>query len=397
MEFGFTEKENNLRKELREFIAKELPSGWIGDGGVNEEYGTDAGWEAAKKMAKKLAAKKWLTIAWPKEYGGLGASNMEHVVYREETAYYMVPGIDMGVGGVNWIGPALMMFGSDEQKKQHLPKIASGDTFWCTAYSEPEVGSDMAAMKCRAVRKGDEYIVNGQKVWISAGHRADWCWLAVRTDPDAPKHRGITLLLADMKTPGITAKPLLNMADSYANSEVFFDDAHIPVSNRVGEENQGWRYIMTALDFERTAGIDLTARAHRMADELVKYCQQTKRDGKPLSEDPIIRNKLAELLTECEIGRLMCYRIAWMIDRKQVPNYEASTAKTLGAELGQKVSNFGLGIMGLYGQMEHGALAPIKGLLHEAYLYTRGDTIAGGTSEINRGVIAMRGLGLPRG
>src|SRR4030042_511322 len=350
MEFGFTEKENNLRREIREFIAKELPPGWRGDGGVNEEYGTDAGWEAAKKMAKKLAAKKWLTIAWPEEYGGLGATHMEHVVYREETAYYMVPGIDMGVGGVNWIGPALMMFGSEEQKKRHLPKIASGDTFWCTAYSEPEVGSDMAAMKCRAVRKGDEYIINGQKVWISAGHRADWCWMGVRTDPDAPKHRGITLILVDMKTCGVTVKPLLNMADSYANSEVFLDDVHVPVENRIGEENQGWRYIMTALDFERTAGIDLTARAHRMADELVKFCKQTKRDGVPLSEKPLIRNKLAELLIECEIGRLMCYRIAWMVDRNQVPNYEASTAKTLGAELGQKVSNFGLVARGFYGR-----------------------------------------------
>jgi len=171
----------------------------------------------------------------------------------------------------------------------------------------------------------------------------------------------------------------------------------VPVENRIGEENQGWRYIMTALDFERTAGIDLTARAHRMADELVKFCNQAKRDGKPLSEDPIIRNRLADLLIECEVGRLMCYRIAWMEDRNQVPNYEASTAKTLGAELGQKISNFGLDIMGLYGQLEHGHEAPIKGLLHEAYLYTRGDTIAGGTSEINRNVIAMRGLGLPRG
>jgi len=397
MDFGFTEKENNLRKEIREFIARELPPDWMGDGGVNEEYGTDAGWEAAKKMAKKLAAKKWLTIAWPVEYGGRGASNMEHVIYREETAYHMVPGIDMGVGGVNWIGPALIMFGSAEQKNRHLPKIASGDTFWCTGYSEPEAGSDMAALKCRAVKKGDEYIINGQKVWVSAAHRSDWCWLAVRTDPDVPKHRGITVLLVDMKTRGITVKPLLNMADAYANSEIFFDDARVPVENRIGEENQGWRYIMTALDFERTAGIDLTARAHRMADELVKYCQQTKRDGKPLSEEPVIRNKLAELLVECEVGRLMCYRIAWMVDRKQVPNYEASTAKTLGAELGQKVSNFGLGIMGLYGQLEHGLMAPIKGLLHEAYLYTRGDTIAGGTSEINRNVIAMRGLGLPRG
>ncbi len=397
MEFGFTEKENALRKELREFIARELPPGWVGEGGVNEEYGTDSGWEAAKKMAKKLAARKWLTIAWPKEYGGLGASHMEHVIYREEMAYHSVPGVDMGVGGVNWIGPTLMMFGTEEQKKRHLPKIAAGETFWCTAYSEPEVGSDMASMKCRAVRKGDEYVINGQKVWISSGHRADWCWMGVRTDHEAPKHRGITLLLVNMKSPGITVKPLLNMANSYANSEVFFDDAHVPVENRIGEENQGWRYIMTALDFERTAGIDLTARAHRMADELVKYCKQAKRNGMPLSEDPVIRNRLADLLVECEVGRLMCYRIAWMEDRSQVPNYEASTAKTLGAELGQKISNFGLDIMGLYGQLEHGPGVPIKGMLHEAYLYTRGDTIAGGTSEINRNVIAMRGLGLPRG
>jgi len=396
MEFGFTEKENTLRKEIKEFVAKELP-GWMGEGGVNEEYGTDEGWEAAKVMAKKLAAKKWLTIAWPKEYGGLGASHMEHVIYREELAYHMVPGVDMGVGGVNWIGPTLMIFGTEEQKKKHLPKIAAGETFWCTAYSEPEVGSDMASMKCRAVKKGNEYVINGQKVWISGGHRAHWCWMGVRTDPDAPKHRGITLIIVDMKTPGVTVKPLLNMADSYANCEVFFDDVHVPVENRIGEENQGWRYIMTALDFERTAGIDLTARAHRMADELVKYCRQTKRDGKLLSEYPTIRNKLADLLIECEVGRLMCYRIAWMEDRNQVPNYEASTAKTLGAELGQKISNIGLDLMGLYGQLEHGPGVPIKGLLHEAYLYTRGDTIAGGTSEINRNVIAMRGLGLPRG
>jgi alkylation response protein AidB-like acyl-CoA dehydrogenase len=303
----------------------------------------------------------------------------------------------MGVGGVNWIGPTLMIFGTEEQKKKHLPKIGAGETFWCTAYSEPEVGSDMASMKCRAVRKGNEYVINGQKVWISGGHRAHWCWMGVRTDPDAPKHRGITLILIDMKTPGVTVKPLLNMADSYANCEVFFDDAHVPVENRIGEENQGWRYIMTALDFERTAGIDLTARAHRMTDELVKYCKQAKRNGKPLSENPIIRNRLADLLVECEVGRLMCYRIAWMEDRNQVPNYEASTAKTLGAELGQKISNIGLDLMGLYGQLGHGHSVPIKGMLHEAYLYTRGDTIAGGTSEINRNVIAMRGLGLPRG
>jgi alkylation response protein AidB-like acyl-CoA dehydrogenase len=397
MNFDFTDKEKKLRQDLRDFVAQELPPGWVGDGGVNEEYGTDEGWEAAKKMTGKLAAKGWLTIAWPREYGGLAASHMEHVIYREEMAYYMVPGTDMGVGGVNWIGPALMIYGTDEQKKRHLPGISRGEVFWCTAYSEPEAGSDMATMKCRAVKKGDEYIVNGQKVWTSAAHRANWCWMGVRTDPDAPKHRGISVLLVDMKTPGVNVRPLLNMAGAFSNSEVFFDDVHIPKDCLIGEENQGWRYIMTALDFERTAGIDLVARAHRMVDELVKYSLQTKRNGRLLSQNPIVRNKLADAAIECEVGRLTCYLIAWMEDRNRIPSYESSTVKTLGAELGQRVSDIGLSLMGLYGQLEPGSRAPIGGMIESAYLYTRGDTVAGGTSEINRSVIAMRGLGLPRG
>lgn len=397
MDFDFTEKEKKLRQEIREFAARELPPGWIGEGGVNEEYGTDEGWEAAQKMAKKLAAKGWLTIAWPKEYGGLGASHMEHIIYREEMAYHMVPGTDMGVGGVNWIGPSLMIFGSAEQKKRHLPGISRGETFWCTAYSETDAGSDMASMKCRAVRRGDEYIINGQKVWTSAAHRAAWCWMGVRTDPDVPKHKGISVLLLDMKSQGVTVKPLLNMAYSKSNSEVFFDDVHVPKDCLIGEENQGWRYMMTALDFERTAGIDLVARALRMVHELVKYTKETKRNGKLLSENPILRNRLAELAIECEVGRLICYLIAWMEDRNRIPNYESSTVKNLGAELGQRISSVGLDLMGLHGQLEPCPRAPIGGMIESAYLYTRGDTIAGGTSEINRSVIAMRGLGLPRG
>lgn len=397
MDFAFTEKQEHLRSELREFVERELPPGWVPDGGVNEEYGSDEGWAAAQKMSKKLAAKGWLTMAWPKEYGGLDASNMEHVVYREEMAYYGVPGTDMGVGGVNWIGPSLIRFGSEEQKRRHLPGIAAGEIFWCTGYSEPEAGSDMASLKCRAVSKSDEYVLDGQKLWVSAGHRASWCWLAARTDPEAPKHKGISVFLVDMKAPGVNVNPLVNIAGACANSEVFFDGVHVPADCLIGEENQGWRYMMTALDFERTAGIDLVARARRMADEMMKYARETRRNGKTLSEDPVVRNKLAELVIDCAVGRLMCYRIAWMLDRGLVPNYEASTAKNLGAELGQRVSNFGVGLMGLYGQLESGHKGPVGGMIASAYLYTRGDTIAGGTSEVNRSVIAMRGLGLPRG
>ncbi|TET75010.1 MAG: acyl-CoA dehydrogenase [Dehalococcoidia bacterium] len=396
MDFDFTEEQEALRKELKEFAKRELPPDWKG-GGYAEEYCDDETFAVAQRISKKLAAKGWLTMAWPKEYGGMGASHTDYLIYREEMAYNMVPGTDMGVGGVSWIGQSLILFGTEEQKKKHLPGIAAGETYWCTGYSEPEAGSDLAALKCRAVKKGDEYIINGQKVWTSVAHRASWCWLAVRTDPDAPKHKGISLFLVDLKTPGVTVNPLMNLAGLPENCEVFFDDAHIPADCLVGEENQGWRYIMTALSFERTAGIEHLGRNRRIVAELVKYTKETKRNGKPLSEDPVVRHKLAELAIECEVGRLMCYNIAWMEDKGLIPGYEASMAKNFCAELGQRLSNIGLGIMDLYGQLEAGPRAPIRGMVHTAYLFSIGDTIGAGTSEINRTLIATRGLGLPRG
>ena len=396
MDFDFTEEQEALRKELKEVAKRELPPNWKG-GGYAEEYCDDESFAVAQQISKKLAAKGWLTMAWPKEYGGMGASPTDYLIYREEMAYNMVPGTDMGVGGVSWIGQSLIIFGTEEQKKKHLPGIAAGETYWCTGYSEPEAGSDLAALKCRAVRKGDEYIINGQKVWTSVAHRASWCWLAVRTDPDAPKHKGISLLLVDLKTPGVTVNPLMNLAGLPENCEIFCDDAHVPADCLVGEENQGWRYIMTALAFERTAGIEHLGRNRRMVDELVKYAKEIRRNGRPLSEDPVVRHKLAELAIECQVGRLMCYNIAWMEDKGLVPGYEASMAKNFCAELGQRLSNIGLGIMGLYGQLQASPRAPVRGILHTAYLFSIGDTIGAGTSEINRTVIATRGLGLPRG
>ncbi len=395
MDFRLNEKEKTLQKELREFAKAELPADWR-LAGYADEYCTDDGFEMAQKMSKKLAEKGWLTMAWPKEYGGMDATRTEYLIYREEMAYNMVPGVDMGVGGVSWIGQAIIMLGTEEQKKKHLPGIAAGETYWCTGYSETEAGTDLASMTCRAVKKGDEYVINGQKVWTSAAHRSSWCWLAVRTDPDAPKHKGISVFLVDLKTPGITINPLVNLAGVPENCEMFFDDAHIPAECLVDKENNGWHAIMTALSFERTAGIEHLGRTWRLLDEIIYYSKQTTRDGKRLIDDTNTRNKLAQLTIECEIGRLMCYNVASMEDKGEVPGYEASMAKNWCAELGLDIATKGIEIMGLYGTLCEGYLAPIGGITPQGYMFSIGDKIGAGTSEINRVLIATRGLGLPR-
>ncbi|MFW6125761.1 MAG: acyl-CoA dehydrogenase family protein, partial [Chloroflexota bacterium] len=231
MDFSFTPEEKAFRREVREFIEQEMPPhyGEAGEGQFDPEN-----FEFTKQMAKKLGAKKWLAMNWPVEHGGLGVSPIMHMIFKEETAYHRVPGTDMGVGGISWVGPTLLMLGTEEQKKQHLPPLAAGEKWWCTMYSEPQAGSDMANLQCRAVPRDDHYVVNGQKVWTSAGHIADWGWLLVRTDPDAPKHRGISLLLVDMRTPGVEVRPLVNIAGHHYFNEVFFDDAAIPKGNLIG-------------------------------------------------------------------------------------------------------------------------------------------------------------------
>jgi len=395
MNFAFTEQEEQLRRDIKAFAKSELPSDWM-IGGFAEEYCTDYGWEITQRVSKKLAEKGWLTMAWPKEYGGLKGTHTECLIYREEATYCMLPGIDMGVGGISWIGQSIILFGTDEQKKKHLPGISGGEKYWCTGYSEPEAGSDLASLKTRAVRKGDEYIVNGQKVWTSAAHRCDWIWLAVRTEPDAPKHKGISILLVDLKTPGVTVNPLINLAGLPENSEVFFDEVHVPADCLIGQENGGWNCIMTALAFERTAGAEHLGRCRRTVDELVSYARETKRNGKALIENPGVRNRLAEYAIKCDVGRLMCYNIAWMEDRGLIPGHESSMAKNFCCELGQEIANGGIAIMGSYGQLTDGHRAALRGFIQTSYLFGIGDKIGGGTSEVNRVIIATRGLGLPR-
>ena len=397
MELVFTDREEAFRQEVREFLKRELPSGWEGlDEG--DEYEGE-GWEFTRSLARKLAEKRWLTLSWPKEYGGQDLPIMEQVVYLEEMAYHMVPSatLDMGVGGIGWVGPTLMLYGTEEQKREHIPLIGSGKRFWCTGYSEPDSGSDLASLQTQAVSKGDYYLVNGQKIWNSGGHVMDWCWLAVRTDPDAPKHKGISLLLVDMKSPGIKVKPIANMAGAHNFNQLFFEDLKVPKANLVGEENRGWYYVAVALDFERSHIRDAAIQQRRL-DELIQLLKGGSLAKSPSSpRDASVRHRLAETAIEIEVGRWMAYRVAWMQGQGLVPNSEASICKILITESSQRLARTVLWVLGLYGQLASDSKGAVsKGKFERDYLLSVAATIAGGTSEIQRTIIARRGLGLPR-
>ena len=390
MDFAFTPDEEAFRAEVRAFLDAELPADWEGGGDFDDEDRQRDHEEFVQAFGRKLAARKWLALPWPQEYGGLGASVMQQVIYNEEIAYRRAPAaFSMGVA---WVGPALMIYGTDEQKQRFLPPIADGSEVWCTLYSEPGSGSDLASLQTRAIRDGDEYVINGQKIWTSGAHHADWGWLAARTDPDAPKHRGISMLLLDMKAPGVSVRPLINMANGHAFNEVFFDNVRIPAANLVGTENRGWYHLAVSLDFERSS-ISGSAGAQRTFEDLLAFV----RAEKP-ALSTAMRARLADLQIEINVARNLSYRIAAMQQQGQVPNYEASAAKIFSAELSQRLAAVGINLLNLYGQLdEPSPYAPLKGRFERGYLQTVSATIGGGTSEVNRNVVATRGLGLPRG
>ena len=394
MQYKFTPEQEAFRAEIKQFLKSELPAGTDDEQG-EEIAGTDEQWTFARQFQKKLAAKKWLVPHWPKQYGGSDMGIMEQIVMREEMAYARAPIPD--IFGTNMLGPVLMLYGTEEQKKQHLPGIASAEVMWCQGYSEPGSGSDLASLQTRGVRDGDDYVINGQKIWTSNAHRADWMFMLVRTDPEAPKHKGISFLLTPTDTPGFSHRPLINLAGQHGFNEVFFEDVRIPVQNLVGEENRGWYVGAALLDFERS-GIGQAAAARRNLDDLVEYARQTSKNGAMNGKRETARNKLAELIIESEVGRFLAYRVGSIQARGEVPNYESSVSKGYLSELAQRVAATGVNIMGMPGQVrpESPRWAKLRGTFALAYMVTLGGTIAGGTSEIQRNIIAQRGLGLPR-
>lgn len=391
MEFQFSDDDLAFRRELREFIDQERLPGWE----LNDSGSDDPGWELTKQMRQKLAGRGWLTMHWPEEYGGQKASPLRTAMFNEEMSYHRVPGRDNF--GVRMMGATLMIHGSDEQKLAHLPPVARGEVQWCQGYSEPESGSDLASLSTRAVKDGDEFVINGAKIWTSMGHRADWMMVLARTDPDAPKHRGISFFLVDLKTPGVQVNPIINMAGRHEFNEIIFDNVRVPVSNVVGEENRGWYVAVTLLDFERS-GIDYSANARRLLDDVRQYATETVRNGQPLISIPWVRSALADRYIDCEVARLIAYNVAYMQGEGLVPNREASVSKVFGSETVQRVSKTCMDILGMHGVLGlDEKWAPLAGRVQERWILNFSDTIAAGTSEIQRNVIASRGLGLPRG
>ena len=391
MELRFGEKEETLRQEVRGFLKQHLD----GDGDeASFGGGSDEAFEKAKGFNSALAERGWIAPAWPKEYGGLGASIAEQMVFNEEFGYHGAPDTGTRGFGVGMIGPTLIIHGNEEQKRNYLPKITSGEHIWCQGYSEPGAGSDLASLQTRAIRDGDDYVINGQKIWTSGGHRANQMFCLVRTDPEAPKHRGISFLLIDdiKNQAGLTIRPLVNMANRHAFNEVFFEDVRVPARNLVGEENRGWYVGMTLLDFERS-GIGTTASQKHTLENLAAAL----RNG-PAARREKYRTKLANHVVENNVARFLGYRIGDMQSRGMVPNYEASVVKIFQSELGQRIYNFGVNMLGMSGQMvPEESRAPLGGNLSEAYLQAVPSSIYSGTNEIQRNIIATRGLGLPRG
>jgi alkylation response protein AidB-like acyl-CoA dehydrogenase len=393
MDFVFSPEEEAFREEIRAFCRAELPADW-GRGAYNdrEDSPPDLG-PAARAFQRKLADRGWLTLAWPKEYGGLGAGPMMQLVYNEEMSALRAPGF--GGMGVAMVGPTLMLHGSEQQKERFMGPIARGEISWCQGFSEPGSGSDLASLQTKAVQDGDDFVVNGQKIWTSGAHRANYCVLLARTDPEAPKHKGISYFLMDMKSPGITITPLTNMLGSEAFNQVFLDNVRIPRENLVGELNRGWYVTTTTLDFERS-GIQRIVFAETLLDDLIAFAKEP-RDGPRLIDNASVRHKLAELKIEFQVGRLLSYRIAWMQGQGLVPNSEASVGKLFSTELQSRFAVTALSLLGPGGLLARGsARVPADGRFSSYYLAAVSYTIAAGTSEVQRNIIAQRGLGLPR-
>jgi len=387
MDFSFSPEEEELLQEVRSFLKSEVTDALLVE---SEELGHIYGGKEGRKFIKKFAAHGWLTPNWPPEYGGLGTSATVSFAVREEMAWASVPMIFVAA---HMAGPTIMHFGSQKMKDEWLLPIAKGEVEFCLGYTEPQAGSDLAALNIRAVDKGDTFLLNGQKTFNTHAHVADYHWLGTITDPEAKKYRGMSLMIVDLKSPGITIRPMVTMA-GWQTNELFYDDVIVPKENLVGELNMGFFYVMHALDYERMFPL---AIYNRLLSEVAEYARTTSVHGQPLSKNPLVRQKLAQMAIEVEANRHLYYRLAHMLDNGQVPNYQASMQKLFATETAQRIANTGMEVLGMFSQLKRDSKwAALAGKAERFYRTSVVETIYAGTSEIQRGIIAQRGLELPR-
>lgn len=390
MDFALTAEQGKWREEVRDFLKENYTPE------LAEEL-REAGAEFATgphgtKFKRAVIERGWYGLSWPREYGGLEKSSIEQLILMDEFSKVGAPMLPLTVTS---LGPTIIRFGTEDNKRTWLPKIISGEVNFALGYSEPDSGSDLASLQTRAVLDGDEWVVHGQKIWNSEGHVCTHEWLAVRTDSQAPKHKGISVIIVPIDQPEIEVQAIHTWGDLRTN-QTFFDGAKASKENLIGEMNRGWYYIAAALDFERVA-LGVYASTRRLLDGLVAHLKKTVVDGQVLAGLPEVARRLAELERDVEIARLMNYRTAAMIDAGKVPNMEASIQKVFVSELTQKLANWGMELLRLSGQLDGtDPISPLQGSIEAAYRLSPVGRFGGGTNEIQRNIIAQRGLGLPR-
>jgi alkylation response protein AidB-like acyl-CoA dehydrogenase len=389
MRYEFSPEQLAWRDEVRGFLRMTVTPALVAEMRV---AGNEGDGPLARAFHKKMFEKGWWGIGWPKEFGGLGKSALEQFIYVEEMEAAGAPAMRLTITSV---APTILRAGTEEQKAKWLPPILRGDLDFAVAYSESEAGTDLAALKTRAVLDGDEWVISGQKMWNTGAHTATHNWVAVRTEPDAPKHKGISMMIVPMDRPGITVQPLGTWSGIRTNA-VFFDDVRVPRDNLIGERGMGFYYAMMALDFERIM-IGSVGLLRRFLGELKAFVRRTRRDGRPLGAVPWVRRALADLEMRVEVGRQIGLLNAWLIDQGEVPTKEGSIAKVYVTELNAHLASVGMEILGLAGQLApDDPAAPLHGRLQWLYTTAPMQRFGGGTNEIQRIIIAQRGLGLPR-
>jgi alkylation response protein AidB-like acyl-CoA dehydrogenase len=395
LDFTLTSDQQAFRERVRAWLATNIPREWKTLG--SSEVPRPEAYVFLRKWQRTLFEAGYIGLTWPKESGGQGLTFVEELILHEEMAVAKAPPI-LNILGVGMAGPTINAYGTEEQKKRYPPKILSCEEIWCQGYSEPNSGSDLASLQTRAVKDGEHWVINGQKVWTSLAHVADWMMLLARTDPAAPKHKGITYFLLDMKSPGVTVKPLRQITGDPEFNEVFFDNVRVHESHVLGGVNNGWAVGLATLMFERLAlGFGLQVRLRISVDQLIDLARRMEKQGRSLTKDPVMRQKLAQLWIDTESLKYTGARAITKLLRGELPGPEASAGKMVWVETHQRLQELAMEIEGPYSQLARGSdLAIDGGVWQYSFLRSRANSIEGGTTEIQKNIIGERVLGLPK-
>jgi alkylation response protein AidB-like acyl-CoA dehydrogenase len=396
VDFTLTADQQAFRERVRSWLGSNIPREWKTLG--SSEVPRPEAYAFLRKWQRTLFDAGFIGLTWPKESGGQGLTFMEELILHEEMALAKAPPV-LNILGVGMAGPTINAYGTDEQKKRYPPKILSCEEIWCQGYSEPNSGSDLASLQTRAVKDGEHWVINGQKVWTSLAHVADWMMLLARTDPDAPKHKGITYFLLDMKSPGVTVKPLKQITGDPEFNEVFFDNVRVHESQVLGGVNNGWAVGLTTLMYERLAlGFGLQMRLRISVEQVLDLARRMDKHGRSLTKDPVMRQKLAQLWIDTECLKYTGARAITKLLKGELPGAEASTGKMVWVETHQRLQELAMEIEGPYSQLARGSdLAIDGGVWQYSFLRSRANSIEGGTTEIQKNIIGERVLGLPKG